>query len=317
MRKGSAPRLRIMADVATVALFLVVLVGFLDTLTHSALGCGPMWPLCDGGVLPGPGVQSVIEYTHRAITGVAGILVAVAAVWAWIAYRAPEVRILASIGLGFVLVESVVGALAVVHAESPAVLATHFGFALFAFAGTAVMTAVIHQMTREPEQATGWRERTYRVGGRLQFLIWGLMAYLVGIAYLGALVAHTGAGTACVGWPLCSGMLWPGFAGLRGLVFFHRLAALGAGVLVLLVFMHLRPLRQKRPGLYRASHIALALVVLQIFSGAYLVLSHLSTTADLLHVSIMTVLFATAAYMAVESLPLTQKGRALFDIKAS
>jgi cytochrome c oxidase assembly protein subunit 15 len=311
--KRGARRVRIVADVATVALFLVVLVGFLDTLTHSALGCGPMWPLCNGGVLPGPGVQSLVEYTHRAITGVAGILVAVAAVWAWVAYRAPEVRVLAAIGLGFVVVESGVGALAVVHAESPAVLATHFGFALFAFAGTAVMTAVLHQLAREPERATGWRERTVAIGGRLRFLIWLLVVYLVGIAYLGALVAHTGAGTACVGWPLCSGMVWPGFAGLRGLVFFHRLVALGAGVLVLLVFVNVRSLRDRRPGLYRASHVALALVVLQIFSGAYLVLSHLSTTADLIHVAIMTMLFTTAAYMAVESLPLTARGRALVE----
>ena len=51
MPKRGARRVRIVADVATVALFLVVLVGFLDTLTHSALGCGPMWPLCNGGVL--------------------------------------------------------------------------------------------------------------------------------------------------------------------------------------------------------------------------------------------------------------------------
>lgn len=302
---------RLTADVATVGLFIVVLIGFLDTLTHSALGCGPEWPLCNGGFLPGPGTQSLVEYTHRAITAVVGVLVLVATVWAWIRYRATEVRVLATIGLGFVAVESAVGALAVLHAESPAVLATHFGFSLLAFSGTAVMTAVIHQLTREPQRATGWRERRTRPPARLSFLIWLLLAYALGIAYLGTLVAHTGAGLACTGWPLCSGMVWPGFAGLRGLVFLHRLAALGAGVLILLVFLQARRVRESRPALYRASHFSLAVVVLQIASGAYLVLSGITTTADLVHVALMTIQFALVAYLAVESLPLSAAGQAL------
>lgn len=305
--------IRLLADVATVGLFLVVLIGFLDTLTHSALGCGPMWPLCDNGVLPGPTTQSLVEYSHRAITGVVGVLVLVATIWAWVRYRAPEVRALATVGLGFVVVESAVGALAVLHAESPPVLATHFGFALLAFAGTALMTAVIHQVTREPVQATGWRERGYRLPRRLVGLIWVLVVYCLGIAYLGTLVAHTGAGLACTGWPLCSGMVWPGLTGLRGLVFLHRLAALGAGILVLWVFLEARKVRAERPALYRASHFALAVVVIQIASGAYLILSRLSTTADLIHVGFMTILFTLAAYLAVESLPLSKAGRALSE----
>ena len=51
--------------------------------------------------------------------------------------------------------EAVVGALGVVHSEALPVMATHFAFALLAFSGIAVMTAVIHQMADDPGPTIG------------------------------------------------------------------------------------------------------------------------------------------------------------------
>lgn len=303
---GRGHTLRIWADLATVGLFVVILIGFLDTLTGSALGCGRMWPLCNGGVLPGATLQSQVEYAHRAITGLVGLLVLVVTVWAWVQYRRVlEVWVLGAVGLGFVGVQSVVGAEAVLHPESAPVLATHFGFALLAFAGTALMTSVIHQLVREPRAETGWRRRALKLPRAVSIVIWVALVYAMGIAYLGTLVAHTGAGLACVGWPLCNGQVWPGLAGPTGLVFLHRLAALGMGALVILIVVQARRVRDRRPDVYRGAHLALGLVVLQIASGAYVVLSHITTTADIIHVSLMTLIFAGLAYLALQTLPLS------------
>jgi cytochrome c oxidase assembly protein subunit 15 len=49
---------------------LVVLWGALVRATGSGAGCGNHWPLCNGQVIPvSPGFHTVIEFTHRMMTG--------------------------------------------------------------------------------------------------------------------------------------------------------------------------------------------------------------------------------------------------------
>lgn len=297
-------RLRIWADIATVGLFIVIWIGFLDTLTGSAEGCGAMWPLCNGGFVPSPTLQSEVEYTHRAVTGLVGVLVAVVVIWAWKRWARGEVRLMGFIALWFVVVQAVLGAAAVLWPESPPIMALHFGFALLAFGGLALMTALLHQIEGERNgRTTGWRLRATPVPPNLARFTWAILLFTLGIAYWGTYVAHVGAGTACSGWPLCNGQWIPGFSGKVGIMFIHRLAALVEGALLLRLFFAARAVKTTRPDVYRAAHLGLALVALQILSGAYLVLSHLSTAADLIHVSIVTVLFTVIAYMALQMTP--------------
>ena len=49
---------------------LVIVWGAMVRATGSGAGCGNHWPLCNGEVIPvSPGVHTVIEFTHRAMTG--------------------------------------------------------------------------------------------------------------------------------------------------------------------------------------------------------------------------------------------------------
>src|ERR1700721_2432995 len=49
---------------------LVILWGALVRATGSGAGCGNHWPLCNGQVIPlSPRVDTVIEFTHRCMTG--------------------------------------------------------------------------------------------------------------------------------------------------------------------------------------------------------------------------------------------------------
>ena len=60
----------------------VILWGALVRATGSGAGCGGHWPLCNGEVLPKVSqIATVIELTHRAMSGVA--LVAVVAMFLW------------------------------------------------------------------------------------------------------------------------------------------------------------------------------------------------------------------------------------------
>ena len=61
---------------------LVVLWGAYVRASGSGAGCGSHWPLCNGEVVPvAPRIETIIEFTHRVMSGVA--LVAVIALWFW------------------------------------------------------------------------------------------------------------------------------------------------------------------------------------------------------------------------------------------
>ena len=61
---------------------LVVLWGAYVRASGSGAGCGSHWPLCNGEVVPAaPRIQTIIEFTHRVMSGVA--LVGVAGLWLW------------------------------------------------------------------------------------------------------------------------------------------------------------------------------------------------------------------------------------------
>lgn len=91
---------------------LVVLWGAYVRASGSGAGCGSHWPLCNGEVVPvAPRIQTVIEFTHRMMSGVA--LIGVAALWLWSRAsfpRASRVRKMALASIIFLIVEALLGA---------------------------------------------------------------------------------------------------------------------------------------------------------------------------------------------------------------
>jgi heme A synthase len=90
----------------------VILWGAYVRATGSGAGCGSHWPLCDGVVVPrSPRVETLIEFSHRASSGLALLLVAGLFVWALRAYpKGHIVRRGAAWSMFFVLTEALVGA---------------------------------------------------------------------------------------------------------------------------------------------------------------------------------------------------------------
>jgi len=90
----------------------VVAWGAFVRATGSGAGCGRHWPTCNGAVVPrAPGVETVIEFTHRATSGVALVLVAGLLAWALRAFpRGSPARRAAWASAVFLVVEALVGA---------------------------------------------------------------------------------------------------------------------------------------------------------------------------------------------------------------
>src|ERR1700750_375360 len=61
---------------------LVILWGALVRATGSGAGCGNHWPLCNGQVVPlSPRVDTIIEFTHRCMTGGSAFIVLGILIW--------------------------------------------------------------------------------------------------------------------------------------------------------------------------------------------------------------------------------------------
>lgn len=136
--------MRKLAVIATIGLFLVVMMGSTVTSTGSAAGCGGSWPLCHGEFIPGYALETAIEFSHRLITGLEGFLILGAAagtIWVYPGRR--DVKILSAIMVGTIALQSGLGAMAVLWPQSPAVLATHFGVSLACLAAAFLPTRLM------------------------------------------------------------------------------------------------------------------------------------------------------------------------------
>lgn len=90
----------------------VILWGALVRATGSGAGCGRHWPLCDGEIIPpAPATATLIEYTYRATSGLALLLV-IGLFW-WSRREFPprhRARQAAVWSLGFMGAEALIGA---------------------------------------------------------------------------------------------------------------------------------------------------------------------------------------------------------------
>lgn len=94
---------------------LVIVWGAMVRATGSGAGCGNHWPLCNGQVIPvSPGVHTVIEFTHRCMTGVSTFAVIGLLVWTFRATRPGRAARVAAVVSGVLLLnEALLGALLV------------------------------------------------------------------------------------------------------------------------------------------------------------------------------------------------------------
>ncbi len=288
--------------VAAVGMFVVLVMGDVVTNTGSANGCGRSWPLCRGKLIPEFAVSTAIEYSHRTVTGIEGMLIVALAVGALIYWRQRrEIQILVPLMVAFLVIQALLGGLAVMYPESPEVLALHFGVSLIAFASVLLTSVALY----EADGADALRDRPLPRG--FAWSVWGLIAFTYVVVYVGAYVRHKNVGLACPDWPLCQGAIVPQLTGATGaaraIVLLHRFGALVLTIWTAALVWWARRLRRGRPDLYRGSLFALAFVLLQALAGAYLVFSQLNLFSLLAHGAVVALYFGALSYLCLHVLP--------------
>lgn len=300
---------RTLAWMTFTAVFVINILGFTDTVTGSALGCGRNWPLCNGEWWPSTWTKATaIEYTHRVSVILGGVLMMVWAIIAWRRYRLWwEARAGVTLMLGGVLVQGVLGALAVLFVNPTWVMALHMGVALLSLIGAyqlAIVSTRIEQQLVRSSMDTGtghilapFQIRPERVDPRFRRLVRWVVPYVFVAVYIGAYVAESGTGTLALGWPLpqeSPAVGWPFWVDVV-----HRSVALSLLLWMAILYGRSRKFAEY-PQLRRGAGAALTLVILQALSGAYLIASHLSVFAFLIHASIVSCLVCVLCQLALE-----------------
>lgn len=100
------------AWVVTGLTLAVILWGAFVRASRSGDGCGAHWPLCNGSVVPdATHAKTLVEFAHRATSGIAFLLVVALVVWAFRAFRRGHPVRAAAVASGvFIVTESLIGA---------------------------------------------------------------------------------------------------------------------------------------------------------------------------------------------------------------
>lgn len=261
-------RFRALAIAACIGMLVVLLAGALVTNTDSGRGCGDDWPLCHGKFIPAYTFESMLEYSHRLVSAIEGILVLIVTLSVYNKFKRnkeafKEPLYYAGAALLFTIIQAIMGAAAVMWPQSPVIMAIHFGISLIAFAATMLLVIWCYRV-RHGEPAP------IKVPSSImpRALIVSIYCYVV--VYLGAFIRHTESAGGCEGWPLCNGEIIPELSGATGAVFIHRVAALLLAIALGGLYYHIRKVSGNEAGLTKPAGWVLVLVIVQVLSGALL-----------------------------------------------
>jgi heme A synthase len=284
---------------------LVVLWGALVRATGSGAGCGRHWPVCNGEVIPrSPSLTTLIELSHRAMTGVDTVLVVVLVLLAWRLYpRGSMVRLGAGLTLLLLVSEALVGAGLVLRelvAENRST--ERIGWMMLHLVNTFALLAAL---TLTAWWASGGSPLRLRRQGAAAWLALGALAATL-------LVAATGAVTA-LGDTLYPktrvGLHENGAALLERLRVVHPLAALATGLLVVLAGFAVRRARPGTPTA-RLSRLLSGLFIAQVLAGVVNILLLAPVWMQLLHLLLADTVWITLVCTAAAALAAPGAGRA-------
>jgi heme A synthase len=278
---------RRLAVVTAIFAYLQIALGGVVRVSGSGLGC-PDWPLCHGRPYPPANLHAIIEYSHRAVGSVTGVLIIATVIAAWVVWRArrPAVAWLATASLIGVVGEGALGGVVVVNELASWLVLIHLGLAMIIL-GALVATAV---MSMPPSPGV--------TDPRLR----RLAAIAVGATYLllltGSTVVASGADTSCRSWPLCGSGLTPDFTGVNAFTMLHRGSVLVIGALLVVVLLR----AARFAGLKAVAIATLAVFALQVAVGAGAAVTDASLFNGV-HVALATLVWAGTLATAMLTLP--------------
>jgi heme A synthase len=294
-----------------IATFVLIIVGGVVRVSDSGLGCGPAgsgfhgWPFCNGDVVPGVDLNSIVEYTHRVLAIVVGLMILTLFVQAWRRHR----QLLPATGALLVLViaQGALGGATVEENLEEVYVAAHLGLAMLLLGGLLYLWRVVRGAQVEAGGA-GLRVLSIAATAAV-FCTIVAGGYMAGTQNYGRADYRLGQGAhhACgKEFPTCNGEFMPfGRAELVDIHLTHRAFMYLASILVItLVVVALR----RRVAVRYAWALA-ALLAIQILVGALNVWLDEYELLILLHLALGTLLWATSLGVTLQLAPARERAR--------
>ena len=289
--KSTNPYLPYLIGGSVLSAYTLMVMGNLVTSTNSGLAC-PDWPLCYGTVTPSMEVEIWIEWTHRLLGSLTGLLILASTIMVWKNYRGAP-RYMTGAVVALLAAGAALGGV-IVLTEAPlldsvlsvVIISSHLLIA------TLVLTFLIitFRYVKGPGPGPGAGADT---DTKVFALIFGLVYFQV---ILGIFVRYSGASLACDGFPLCNGLVVPTLSdGLVALHFIHRLTAFA--LLFTSIWAFIRAQRRAGVGLGRWAFL-IALILAQGSFGATIVLIGKFLPVVVLHGATGFFLLGWLAYQA-------------------
>jgi heme A synthase len=282
---------RRLALVTAVFAYLQIALGGVVRVSGSGLGC-PDWPLCHGRPYPPADLHAIVEYSHRAVGSVTGVLIIATVVLAWIVFRSrrPIVAWLATASLIGVVGEGILGGVVVANELAPWLVVVHLGLAMMIL-GFLVATAVMAGLP-----SAGVPDRGYR---RLAAIATALTYVLL---LTGSAVVGSGADQGCQAWPLCGGGFAADFGGTNAFTMLHRGAVLVIGIVIAYVLVVAIRRCGASSAIGRTAIATIGVFAVQVAIGAVAAVTD-GALFNGLHVALATLVWSGVLTCALLTLP--------------
>lgn len=284
-----------LALVSVFVMLFVLIGGALVTKTGSGLGCGRSWPLCEGQLIPkNITPELLIEFSHRLVTGVAIIFVGLLSFIAWRHYQhVRETKFLVVMTIVFFILQSLLGAGAVLFEQTSLIKALHFGISLVSFATVFLLALIIFNFDEK------FHTNQFTIPKKLRIQLYGIFVYTLIVVYSGALVRHKESSLACIDWPFCYNQEPFNFNSLgleqwiqMGHRFLAGLLFLWVVGLLIYIFRNYKQYSFIKNGWV----LATILIILQVVLGALVIITLKNTTIALMHALFISLFFALLSY---------------------
>jgi heme a synthase len=289
----SLHRFAVLTASATMAL---IFAGALVTSTGSALAV-PDWPLAFGKLIPVLRGGVRFEYGHRVVAAIVVILTAVLAVWTFRGERRRWVRNAALAALGLIIVQAILGGVTVLLGLPLAVAVAHAATAQAFFCLTVALAIFTSPRFIRAE---------CRREGPTRVPLAALCVITTGVIFLqilvGAMMRHLGAGLAIPDFPTSFGALIPPMWNVSIAVnFAHRCGAVVVTVFVLWTVIRVLGGHRYEAWLTRPAAVLLALLVVQLFLGAFTMWSARAVLPTTAHVTVGAAVLATSVALMIRA----------------
>jgi heme A synthase len=296
---------------------IVILWGVFLRASKSGDGCGQHWLTCGGEVIPSaPELKTIIEFSHRITSSLAGLFILILLVWAlinWFSRESERKSYLLKTAIGsfiFVAVEGLLGAKLVLTGNTAETLTPERPFWM---AGHLINTFILLAMLT----LTAW----FASGGkRISFNIKPMVLVLLGLGIFGILFVGISGSIAAL-----SSMLFPSSTLAEGLAkdfsatshillrlrIIHPILSVAVGIFLICLASWLKAQTLGNVRINRWANVLSILVLTQFASGATTLLLQAPILLQIVHLLLADLVWITfvllAANVLAEQMPIKEK----------